>query len=65
MRIDVGNGRQPAFVGDELRYLLSPDEDVSETEARLIPALLASGVRILEIRLGESLEAAYLASKES
>ncbi len=57
-------GRQPAIAGDELRYLLSPDEDVSETQARLIPALIAAGVRILEIRLGESLEAAYLATKE-
>ncbi|MFT5356043.1 MAG: ABC-2 type transport system ATP-binding protein, partial [Polyangiales bacterium] len=57
-------GRDAAIDGDELRYLLRPDEDVAETQARLIPALMKGGAQILEIRLGESLEAAYLMSKK-
>ncbi|MFK8001634.1 MAG: ABC transporter ATP-binding protein [Polyangiales bacterium] len=57
-------GREARVVGDELHYVLHPDEDVAEVQARLIPALIEGGLRILEISLGESLEATYLRSKE-
>lgn len=58
--LKVLDGREASVVGDELRYLLRPEEDVAETQAELVAALLKCGVRILEIRLGESLESAYL-----
>lgn len=57
------DGREAVVVDNELRYLLRPEEDIAETQATLIPALIERGLRILEIRLGESLEATYLTSK--
>lgn len=56
-------GRQPRLEGEELRYVIHPNEDIGEVQTHLIPALIERGVRILEISLGESLEAAYLSSK--
>jgi ABC-type multidrug transport system ATPase subunit len=38
-------------------------EDVAATNARVLPALVAAGVRVLEVHRGESLEATYMSSR--
>ncbi|HHH27929.1 MAG TPA: ABC transporter ATP-binding protein, partial [Polyangiaceae bacterium] len=51
---DLLKSREPALVGDWLRYHLLPGEDPSECHAELLPALLGRGARVLEVKLGRS-----------
>ncbi|MEC7519169.1 MAG: ABC transporter ATP-binding protein [Myxococcota bacterium] len=57
------DGRDPELEGDVLRYHLSPGEDPAEVQRALLPALIEAGAGVLEVRLGESLEAAYMSSR--
>lgn len=56
-------GREPSIEGDVLRYQLHEGEDPAEVQRALLPQLLDAGAAILEIRLGESLEAAYMSTR--
>ena len=56
-------GRSPRMEGDLLSYTIDAEEDPAEVQRRLLPALIAKGAGILEVRFGESLEAAYMASR--
>jgi ABC-type multidrug transport system ATPase subunit len=58
--VEVLEGRDPKLVDDELRFAIHPDEDRGETISRLLAELIDAGVRLTEVRLGESLEATYL-----
>ncbi len=57
------DGRAPTIEGEWLTYALRDGEEPAEAHAALVPALVGAGARVLEIRLGKSLEAAYLASR--
>lgn len=61
---DVLEGRAPRIDDDELRYVLFDGEDAADAQGALLVALVERGAKILEVRLGDSLEAAYLASRE-
>jgi len=52
----------PRVDGDVLLLELG-DRDPAEVNALALPHLVASGARIVEVRLGESLESAYLARR--
>jgi len=58
-------GREPALEGLWLTYQLREEEDPSDSHAEIIPALVSHGARVLEVRLGRTLERAYLDSRES
>jgi len=60
---DVLAGRAPRIEDDELVYTLAPGEDPAAVNAALLPALIAKGARVLELRLGGTLESAYLESR--
>ena len=62
---DALEGRAPAVEGDVLVYALGEGEDPAEVQSALLPILIERGCRVLEVRLGDSLEAAYLASRRS
>jgi ABC-type multidrug transport system ATPase subunit len=55
--------RSPRVEGDVLVLALHPGEDAATANAQVLPALFAHGARVLEVRLGESLETAYLARR--
>jgi ABC-type multidrug transport system ATPase subunit len=57
------DGRAPRVVGDVLAYAIQPDEDPAEVQSELLPALIERGARVLEVRLGDSLEDAYMATR--
>lgn len=56
----VLTGRSPTLRDLELRYTLLPDEDPTEVQPQILADLLKHGARVLEVQLGESLEAAYM-----
>lgn len=58
-------GREPRLDGYTLRYQLLEHETAAEAHAALIPALVEAGAQVREVRLGESLEDAYMASRQS
>ena len=45
---------------DAMLVLTAPGRDAASVNAAVLPVLLAAGARILEVRLGETLEAAYM-----
>lgn len=45
---------------DAMVVLTAPGRDAASVNAAVLPVLLAAGARILEVRLGETLEAAYM-----
>ena len=61
----VLSGRAPTMRGSTLRYRLREGEDAADAHAALIPALVEAGARVMEVRLGETLEEAYMASRRS
>jgi ABC-type multidrug transport system ATPase subunit len=61
---DVFGGREPRIEGGELVFTLREGEDPPTANAELLPALIERGVKVIEVRLGDSLEAAYLASRD-
>ena len=54
-------GRDVRWEGSTLVLTLVGDEDPAEVNAEILPALLEAGGRVLEVRLGETLEDAYMA----
>ncbi len=56
-------GRAPSVDGEWLTYALLDTEDPSELHAELVPALVGRGARVLEVKLGRTLEAAYIESR--
>ncbi len=60
---EVLEGRAPRVEGEWLTYALLEGEDAPDAHAALIPKLVAAGARVVELRLGRSLEAAYLESR--
>ena len=58
-------GREPRIEGAELVYSLAPGEDPAAVQSVILPALIANGARVLEVRLGDSLEAAYMESRRA
>ena len=56
-------GRDPRWRGSTLIVQLLPSESTAEANARLLPTLLEAGARVLEVKSGESLEEAYIASR--
>jgi len=60
---DVLEGRAPVVEGRVLRYALLDGEDPADAHAALVPRLVERGARILEVRLGRSLEDAYLVER--
>jgi ABC-2 type transport system ATP-binding protein len=57
------SGHDARIEGDALAIRLKPDADPAAAVAQIVPALIAGGVRVVDVRLGESLEAAYMASR--
>lgn len=53
----------PKVEGDTIVLALSEGGDPAEVNAVALPLLVARGARILEVRLGESLESAYMARR--
>lgn len=60
---DLLAGRAPRLLGDVLAYEIAPEEDLAKVQAELLGALLAGGAQVLEVRLGNSLEDAYVTSR--
>jgi len=60
---DLLEGRDPRLEGDVLVYTLAPGEEPAAVQSELLPALIARGARVLEVRLGDSLESAYLETR--
>jgi ABC-2 type transport system ATP-binding protein len=58
-------GRAVTVEGDVLSIELSPGESAADVNRAVLPELFARGAQVLEVRLGESLEAAYMASRRS
>lgn len=61
----VLDGRGPEVDGATIRYRLHPGEDPAAAHAALVPALVAAGAAVLEVRLGETLEQVYLARRRA
>jgi ABC-2 type transport system ATP-binding protein len=57
--------RQVRADGDTLVFSMNTGERPEDANAAILPVLIERGARILEVRLGESLEAAYMASRGS
>ena len=55
--------RAPRIEGVELVYTLSPGEDPASVQSELLPLLIENGARVLEVRLGDSLEDAYMETR--
>lgn len=55
---DVLKGCEPTLEGLELTYTL--DDELEAKQPEILAALMSAGARILEVELGESLEAAYM-----
>ena len=53
-------GRDPAIDGLLLSYALHADENAAQVQPELLAALTRAGARILEVKLGETLERAYM-----
>ena len=49
--------------GVELRFAIDPDEDPADACSEVLAQLLAADLKVLEVRLGRSLEAAYLETR--
>ena len=62
--LDILAGRDPTLDHLELRYSLLPDEEPTEAQPRILAQLIHHGLRVLEVQLGESLEAAYMEMRE-
>jgi ABC-2 type transport system ATP-binding protein len=60
---DVLSGRDARLEGDELVFRVEEGEDPAAANAAVLPALLEHGARVVEIRLGDRLEDAYLATR--
>jgi len=60
---DLLEERMPRLEGDVLVLELSSGEAPAEVNAMILPALIARGAKVLEVQLGQSLEAAYMASR--
>ena len=58
-------GRDPRIEGVELVYSLAPGEDPAAVQGEVLPLLIAKGARVLEVRLGDSLESAYMESRRT
>lgn len=58
-------GRTARVEQDVLLVEPGDDEDAAAVNTAVLPALIASGARVLEVRVGESLEAAYMASRDA
>src|SRR5690606_881052 len=61
---EVLEGRDPRVESDVLVIELREGEDPTAVNAAVLPALIARGVRVLEVQLGQSLENAYMASRD-
>ncbi|MFK7990813.1 MAG: ABC transporter ATP-binding protein [Sandaracinaceae bacterium] len=61
--VDRIAGRAVSWEGATLRIELAEDEEPSTVNAEVLPALVEAGGRIVEVRVGESLEDAYMASR--
>ncbi len=62
---EVLEGRDPRVGEGELVFSLRDGEDPAAANAAILPALLERGVRILEVRVGRTLEDAYLDSRSA
>jgi ABC-type multidrug transport system ATPase subunit len=62
---DLLAGREARMEGAELVYALAPGEEPAAVQSDILPALIAKGARVLEVRLGDSLEAAYMESRRA
>ena len=60
---DLLRDRMPRLEDDVLVLELSSGEAPAEVNAMILPALIARGAQVLEVQLGQSLEAAYMASR--
>ena len=60
---DVLDGREPRVEGDWLFYELAEDEAPPDAHAALVPALVEAGAKVVELRMGRSLEDIYLESR--
>ncbi len=61
--LSIVRERAHRIEGEELVIELVEGEDPASFHRELLPLLLERGARILEVRLGESLETAYMASR--
>ncbi len=60
---EIAGERTHRIEGGELVVEPADEEDLAALNAALLPRLIERGARVLEVRSGESLEAAYMASR--
>jgi ABC-type multidrug transport system ATPase subunit len=62
---DLLEERAPRLEGDVLVLELRADEAPAAVNGVILPGLIGRGAQVLEVQLGQSLEAAYMASREA
>lgn len=63
LEVDRIAGRALTWEGSTARLEIGPGETPAAVNAEVLPALLEAGAEVVEVRVGESLEDAYMASR--